>query len=637
MRFQTRSVVAVALTLCALAMPLYGADDILIADFEGEDYGQWKAEGDAFGSGPAHGRLRGQKPVSGFKGKGLVNTFLDHDRATGTLTSPPFKIERKYINFLIGGGRNAGETCINLMVDGKVVNTATGLSVGGGDTETLEWESWNLTKLAGKTAVIQIVDKAKGRWGHINIDQIVQADKKAAPRRKTVAPAPQIDAGPLYRELYRPQFHFTAKKNWLNDPNGLVYYEGEYHLFFQHNPKGLRWGNMTWGHAVSTDLVHWKQLEHALYPDENGVCFSGSAVIDWNNTAGFQSGEEKTIVAIYTSHGKSETQSLGYSNDKGQTWKMYEGNPVLGDRDRNPKVLWHEPTKKWVMSLYSKRGISFYSSPDLKKWTFMSNVRGFHECPDMFELAVDGDSKNTRWVLHGGSAGKYLVGKFDGTKFTPESDGLKFDYGKNFYAAQSFSDVPAEDGRRIQIGWMRGGKYPGMPFNQQMSFPCVLTLRTFPEGIRLCRQPVKEIEVLRTKEYAFADKLLKPGENLLRDMQGELFEIKAEIELDGATSFGLRARGEAIDYDVAAKTVKALGAKGPLEPINNRIKLHVLVDRATLEVFGNDGKLSMSSCFLQDPDNKSLEIYTVGGNIKVISLDVYELKSAWPEPVSEEE
>ncbi|MBL7132699.1 MAG: GH32 C-terminal domain-containing protein [Phycisphaerae bacterium] len=620
------------------------ATDIVIADFEGKTYGDWKVTGEAFGPGPAKGKIGGQKPVSGFKGKGLVNTFFQGDKSVGTLTSPEITVERKYIAFLIGGGCRPKETCINLLVDGKVVQSATGLSRTGGDSETLVAESFDVTKLMGKKVVLQIVDASKGGWGHINIDHIIQTNTKTKPRPKVAPGAAPIQAGPLYREQYRPQFHFTAMKNWLNDPNGLVYYKGEYHLFFQHNPKSTRWGNMTWGHAVSTDLVHWKQLDHALHPDKHGVCFSGSAVIDWKNTAGFQSGQEKVIVAIYTSHGRGERQSLGYSNDRGRTWKKYEGNPVLKDRDRDPKVMWHEPTGKWVMSLFSKGGVSFYSSPNLKKWTFMSNIKGFHECPDLFELAVDppsspgdsgvagGDAKNTRWVLHGGSAGKAVIGKFDGTKFTPEGGTLRFDYGRNYYAAQSFSDIPKADGRRIQIGWMKGGRYPGMPFNQQMSFPTVLTLRTTGKGIRICRNPVKEIEVLRTKEHSFADKVLKPGQNLLKDVKGELFEIKAEVELAGAKAFGIRARGQAINYDVAGKTLTALGAKAPLEPIKNRIKLHILLDRCTLEVFGNDGLIAMSSCFLYKPEDKSLEIYATGGDIKVVSLKVYELKSAWPQP-----
>ncbi len=446
------------------------------------------------------------------------------------------------------------------------------------------------------------------------------------------AAEPTGEAPGLYRERYRPQFHFTAKKNWLNDPNGLVFYKGEYHLFFQHNPKGIRWGNMTWGHAVSPDMVHWTQLEHALYPDSLGMCFSGSAVIDWNNTAGFKTGDEDVMVAVYTSHGRSEQQSLAYSNDRGRTWTKYEGNPVLTDKDRDPKVMWHEPTKKWVMVLFRERGISFYSSPNLKKWTLMSSLKGFHECPDMFELAVDGETENTRWVLHDGRPWNVLIGDFDGEKFVPEPGKMPLDRGKNFYAAQTFSDMPKRDGRRIQIAWLRGGKYPGMPFNQQMGFPCVLTLRTFPEGIRLCRQPVKEIEVLRTREHRFANVTLGPGENLLDGISGELFEVQAEIEPAGASGFGIRARGETVHYDFGKKQLTALGRTAPLAPIENRVKLHILVDRATLEVFGNDGKVSMSSCFLQDDPNRSLEVYATDGNVKVIGLTVYELKSAWPEP-----
>ena len=479
----------------------------------------------------------------------------------------------------------------------------------------------------------------------VTLCALLQACAKAQTSPRVATPESQASGGP-YRELHRPQFHYTVKKGWINDPIGLVFYQGEYHLFNDHNPFSCRFpGGKTdgeqshWSHAISTDLVHWKHLPIAVHPDVNGACWSGSGVVDWKNTAGFQKGKEPPLVLVYTSAGKTFGQSLVYSNDCGRTWNKYEGNPVLkqiAPNNRDPQVFWHEATKKWVMVLYVRKGIAnFFTSNDLKKWTPTSEVRlaGFRECPDLFELPLDGDKTKTKWILYDAPF-NYSVGTFDGEKFTPEAGPFRGDLGRNFYAAQSWHNTKD---RRIQIAWMRGGKYPGMPFNQQMSFPCELTLRTFPEGIRLCREPVKEIGVLRTKQHAFTNKLLKPSENLLRDMQGELFEIKAEIELDGATSFGLRARGEAIDYDVAAKTVKALGAKGPLEPINNRIKLHVLVDRATLEVFGNDGKLSMSSCFLQDPDNKSLEIYTVGGNIKVISLVVYELKSSWPEPVLEEE
>ena len=323
--------------------------DIVIADFEGDTFGDWKVTGDAFGTGPAHDTLPNQHPVSGFQGKGYVNGYHNGDGSTGTLTSPDFRVERKYLNFLIGGGQQPELACINLWIDGNIVRTAT-----GADDEKLEWGTWDVTEWIGKYVTIQIVDQATDGWGHINVDQIVMSDhpKKSA-----------VDFVALYHEQYRPQFHFTAAKGWLNDPNGLVFYQGEYHLFFQHNPKGIKWGNMTWGHAVSANLLHWTQRDHAIFPDKLGTIFSGSAVVDWNNTAGFQTGDEKVIVCIYTSAGNTSpeskdqpfTQSIAYSNDRGRTWTKYDNNPVLKNvigANRDPKVLWHAPSKQWIMALY---------------------------------------------------------------------------------------------------------------------------------------------------------------------------------------------------------------------------------------------------------------------------------------------
>ena len=467
----------------------------------------------------------------------------------------------------------------------------------------------------------------------------------------------------FYQETYRPQFHFTAKKNWLNDPNGLVYYKGEYHLFFQHNPSGINWGNMTWGHAVSPDMVYWKQLANAIEPDELGTIFSGSGVVDWNNTAGFQTGDEAVMVNIYTSAGEPFTQSIAYSNDRGRTWTKYENNPVLGHivgRNRDPKVSWHAPSEKWVMALYlDANDYALFSSPNLKQWTRLCDIQlpGATECPDIFELPVDGDAKNTKWVFWGGN-GKHFIGTFDGRSFKPESEALQTEWGANCYAAQTWSDIPESDGRRLQIAWMRGGEYPGMPFNQQMSFPCELTLRTtsvpkesprlcrdklrfhrnpFGKGIRMFRQPVKEIENIHQREHSWSNQTLKPNDNLLSSISGDLFDIRAEIELGDATEFGFTVRGEKIQYNVSDKQLCCLGKSAPLEPLQNRIKLQILVDRTSLEVFGNDGRVSMTSCFLPDEADTSLrtdtsglqEIYASGGEVEVVSLSVYELGSAW--------
>ena len=603
------------------------AEDIVIADFEGSDYGKWTATGDAFGLKPAQGTLPNQQPVAGYQGKGLVNTYLDLDRSTGTLTSPALKIERKYINFLVGGGNQPNDVCIHLLVDGKVVRSATGR-----DRESLEWESWEVGEFKDKDARIEIVDKATGGWGHINVDHIVQGDTA-----KAVPYVPEK----LYAERYRPQFHFSPAKNWTNDPNGMVFYKGEYHLFFQHNPSGINWGNMTWGHAVSPDMLHWTQLEHAIYPDKLGTIFSGSAVVDENNTAGFQTGDEKVIVCIYTSAGDTSpeskgqpfTQSIAYSNDRGRTWTKYDKNPVLkqlAGGNRDPKVIWHAPSKKWVMALYlDKNDYALFTSPDLKQWAQVCKltIPAASECPDFFQLPVDGDAKNMKWVFWGAN-NMYLLGSFDGTTFSRESDVLPTHFGANRYAAQTFSDIPTTDGRRIQIAWMAGGAYPRMPFNQQMSVPVTLTLRTFPEGVRLCTLPIDEIKSLRAGHRTWKGELA-PGQNPMADASVELADISLNIEPRGAAEVGLKIRGVPIQYSVKDKKLSCRGTSAPVELTNGRLALRILVDRSSLEIFTADGKVNMAYCFQPTADEKSLAIYAVGGTANVPSLDIWDLKSTW--------
>ena len=274
---------------------------------------------------------------------------------------------------------------------------------------------------------------------------------------------------------------------------------------------------------------------------------------------------------------------------------------------------------------------ALFESPNLKEWTRLCDIHlpNTGECPDIFELPVDGDADNTRWVFWGGN-GNHLIGTFNSRNFKAESKVLRTEWGANCYAAQTWSDIPESDGRRIQIAWMSGGKYPGMPFNQQMSFPCELTLRTTPEGIRLYRQPVKEIETIHQKEHTWNDQKLKPGENLLSGISGDLLDIRAEIELGDATQVGFTVRDEKIQYNLAEKQLSCLGKFARLEPLQKRIQLQILVDRTSIEVFGNEGRISMSSCFLPDLENTSLSIYASGGEAKVISMRVYELCSAWP-------
>ena len=443
----------------------------------------------------------------------------------------------------------------------------------------------------------------------------------------------------LYTETYRPQFHFSAEKGRMSDPNGLVYYKGEYHLFFQHTNIDGGLDSCSWGHAVSTDLVHWKQLEHALVPDDYGWIWSGSGVVDWTNTTGLKKGDEDTIVAIYTTGGFGEprnpaVQAIHYSNDRGRTWTRYENNPILGHivgTNRDPKVIWHKPTEKWVMSLcLDHDAYALFSSPNLKEWKRLCDIHipATVDCPDIFELPVDGYAENTRWVAWGAN-GNHYIGTFDGQNFKTESQVLRADLGNNFYAAQTWSDIPESDGRRIQIAWMRHGKYPNMPFSQQMSFPCELTLRTTPEGVRLFRQPVKEIETIRQQEHSWKDEALKPGDNLLSDISGDQFDIHAEIELGDATEVEFTVRSEKVIYSAAQRQLSCLGRSAHLEPVDNRIRLQILVDRTSLEVFGNEGRVSMSSCYVPDLENATLGMYAGGGAATVVSLNVCELDSAW--------
>ena len=612
--------------------------DIVIADFEGRDYGAWKTTGTAFGSGPAQGTLPGQMSVSGYRGHGLVNSYFGGDAATGTLTSPEFVLNRHYVNFLIGGGKYAGQTCVNLLIDGKIVRTATGPNGAPGGSERLTWATWDIAALQGRTAKLEIVDAATGGWGHINVDDIALSDRKQAEDIKT---------GPLYAETYRPQFHFTAKTGWLNDPNGLVYYDGEYHLFFQHNPFGLQSGNLTWGHAISRDLTHWAQIENAITPDEHGPIWSGSVAVDWNNTVGLESGAEKTLVALYTaagdtspeSKGQPFTQRLVYSTDKGRTWTKYAGNPVLGQLrggNRDPKIVWHEPMKHWIMALYlDKEDFALFASPDLKAWTLLQTltVPGSSECPDFFAMPVEGEPGIHKWVFTGAN-GRYLVGEFDGAKFTPDAGPLPADYGANCYAVQTFSDISAQDGRRLQIAWMNGGDYPQMPFNQQMSYPCELTLHRTPEGFRLYRNPARELAGLHGKPHAWRNLTLQSGDNPLHGLSGELWDIEAEFELGNAAAFGLRIRGESVRYAVAQQTLTCLGRTAPLKPAQNRVKLRLLADRTSLEAFGNGGQVSLTSCFLPSPQEKGLEAFAEGGSVKLVALTVFPLDSAWREAKS---
>jgi fructan beta-fructosidase len=696
------------------------ATDVVIADFENADYSPWTATGQAFGPGPATGTLPGQMAVDGFQGKRLVNSFFGGDNAKGTLTSPEFRIERKYITFLIGGGKNEQSLSLQLWVGGNVVRSATGLNDAPGGSERLEPNSWDVSDLLGKTAILKIIDDAAGGWGHINVDHIVQSDQKpigfvtnaerdfvaskrllsipirnGAPKRivtllvdgkpvvrndieladespdwwsvmdisdwqgkpltlrvdklSTVSQALTLveqsdtpkDASQLYSEPMRGQFHFSPSRGWNNDPNGMVFYNGEYHLFFQHNPHGWGWGNMHWGHAVSRDMVHWEELSEALLPDEMGPMFSGSAVVDWKNTSGLGTAEKPPLVLLYTAAGNPTFQGLAYSLD-GRTFTKLKENPILGQitgGNRDPKVIWHEPTKQWVMVLYvewqGKHTVHFFTSPNLREWKLASTTEGdapggryLFECPDFFELPIDGDATQTRWVLLGADS-TYGIGTFDGTRFVPELSRLPGHRGRGFYAPQTFSDIPEQDGRRIQIGWWQT-ETRGMSFNQSMTIPLELRLTKTDQGPRMTWTPVRELESLRGQAHHVDIESLSPdGPNPLAKIRAELVELRAVFEPENATEIAFKIRDVAITYlpETEELLVNDLRAPAPLR--DGKLALTVYCDRTGVEVFASEGL-----CYVPLPiniasDNQTLSLEVKGGEAKFESLDIYELKSAW--------
>jgi len=446
----------------------------------------------------------------------------------------------------------------------------------------------------------------------------------------------------LYRELHRPQFHFTARENWLNDPNGLVYYEGVWHLFFQHNAEAPTWGRMWWGHATSTDLIHWQQAEPALYPDESGSMFSGSAVVDHNNTAGFGEG---ALLIFYTAAGhhaeppQAFRQCLAYSLDNGEHWQKYSANPIvehLEAENRDPKVVWHEPSGQWIMALYlADDRFCLLRSRDARRWQRLQELSlpGAMECPDLFVLSDE--SGTERWVFSGGN-GSYQIGQFDGEKFTAQTPVRHYELGRNGYAGQTWSNAP--DGRCVQISWMAGGLYPEMPFNQQMSIPVELSLLGSGEDARLVRWPVQELAALRRDAQRVERQAISEGAPLLISSDAVTIDVTFTVYKQQARAFYLVVRGHPVYFDWSANTLsikssgehKAVPARPEVDlPEGTCLSIRLLVDRSSIEVFINQGQLAASYCFLPDGYVYTLALHSYGGEQIIEALEMHELASIW--------
>ena len=520
------------------------------------------------------------------------------------------KITKRYLNLPVSQAENRGT--MQFKVNGKLERSFK-IRLASGNPDY--WVFCDMAALQGQTIAISYDGKADG------LPKISQDDRIAG-------------EDSMYRERNRPQYHFTTRRGWINDPNGMIFYEGEYHLFYQHNPYEREWENMSWGHAVSKDMVHWQELPTALSPDSMGTMFSGSTVIDYENTAGFNKGNTPAMVAFFTVDSpEKQVQCMAYSLDKGRTWIKYSKNPLIDSKakwnskdTRDPRVFWYKSSKHWVMVLNERDGHSIYTSKNLKDWQFQSHLTGFWECPDLFELPVDGNKNKTKWVMYGASA-SYMIGSFDGKTFKPESGKHYYTTG-SIYAAQTFTNMPEADPRRIQIGWGRVS-HAGMPFNGMMLLPTELQLRTTKDGLRLTSQPVKETEQLFSSIGKWSSLTEAEANAKLKSLPSpDQFRIKTTIKLSHATSAGLSLFGQRIlDYDMNSNLVNGV-FYSPEDMTSMEITADIYVDRTTVEVFIDHGAYSYS--LQRKPDARAKETLNFWGNrIEVKNLEIYNAESAW--------
>lgn len=494
------------------------------------------------------------------------------------------------------------------------------------------------------------------------------------------------------QEQYRPQFHFSPPTQWMNDPNGMFYYEEEFHLFYQYYPDGNTWGPMHWGHAVSSDMLHWQHLPVALYPDSLGYIFSGSAVVDRKNTSGLGKNNQPPIIAIYTYHNMAgekagrndfQYQGLAYSNDKGRTWTKYERNPVLpnttGIKDfRDPKVMWHEKSKQWIMTLAVKDHVEFWTSPNLLQWKYSSSFGkelgahgGVWECPDLFPMRV-GKTNEEKYVLlvsinpggpNGGSATQYFVGDFNGKEFIPHTSHqnkqpLWIDYGRDNYAGVTWSNIPETDDRRLFLGWMSNWDYaqvvPTTVWRSAMTLPRTLALQKQNNNYYLQIMPVDELKLLRNQfettdfvgelngtmnitsdkipvqqsEWVIeaeltdekTEKLYLQFSNAANEIYRVGFDIKKQQYLSDRTKAGHHSFSE--KFGVAVHTAPRLIK-------SKRIKLHLFVDASSTELFADDGFVCITDLLFPSKPFDKVELITEGGKVKINSVNCFSLLSIW--------
>lgn len=537
-------------------------------------------------------------------------------------------ITAKYLHFPI----RSGSTKIVLQIErhGQVLREFSAELADGGSPDW--WAFYDMSAFTGETLSLKSLTplpEAQAAWLAQNIQQSNGL----------------VGAEDLYHEAHRPQFHFTSRRGWNNDPNGMVYHQGEWHLYYQHNPFGTRWGNMHWGHAVSRDLVHWMELPEALYQKSLAdMAYSGGGLVDSADTAGWKTGSEDPLVAAFTSTGRGEC--LAYSLDRGRTLVEYDGNPILAHQGRDPKIIWYEPGKHWVMIVYEEPlesgvgagghadtesfGYAIYSSSNLKYWKKESFLQGWYECPELFEIEVDGHSGEAQWVVYGCLQGQYKsayqVGSFDGRTFTPSMPPAPAHAGPNFYAAQIFSQAPQD--RKVMIGWLAGAAYPGMPFSQGMTVPLELSLRRAADETapyRLCFYPVEELSQLRQAEVRGRELNLAGANALLASPElGELLDV--QLEVDSATPLTLHVGEYPLTWDPSHAEIRFAGQTAAMATANPRLSLRLLVDRSVTEVFVDGGWAAFAAMTLFPPSGRILRLDSTSQNI---ALSIHTLNAIW--------
>jgi fructan beta-fructosidase len=474
----------------------------------------------------------------------------------------------------------------------------------------------------------------------------------------------------LYSEQYRPQFHFSPATNWCNDPNGLVYNNGVYHLFYQHNPFGNVWGHMTWAHATSKDLLHWTHLPIAI-PEENGVMiFSGTCVVDKNNTSGFGAAGKVPMVAVYTGHieNVNQSQHIAYSLDEGVTWTKYANNPVLDlhKKDfRDPKIFWHLQKKYWVMALMFpvEHIVQFYSSKNLKDWNHLSDfgpagdTSGVWECPDLTQVPVEGMPGKKKWLLQTSqnASMQYFVGEFDGTKFINENPADKIyrpDYGPDYYAAITYNQLPAKH-LPTAIGWVNNWNYandiPTTPWKSAMALPRNLSVQKINDEWVLIQKPVAVTSSLRKKVLALQNEWVTDKKILL--VKSKQFEMEFSIESAASSVSGVRlAVGDTgyfeMGYDAAKQlfyidrsksgnttfneNFKKLNRFEKSVPLKNKkLQLHIFYDNSIVEIFVNGGEAVFTAQIFTGVNDKGIELFSLGGGSKFSNLGLWEMKGVW--------